>query len=98
MTKLIPVNGQVLVEIPKSEDGVYIPTSLSDSTQEGVVIQAADDSGIRHYLEKGVRVRWERFAETDGSFDYTEPNGVKTKTVKAVLIPSNKITAFWGNN
>lgn len=94
MIVLEPVNGQVLVEIPKDDSGVIIPTALSDSTQEGIVI-SADESLLIFNLKPGDRIRWERYAEADGEFDYTIPNGVDTRKVKAVLIDSKRITGVW---
>lgn len=90
---LTPVNGHILVELPPKETGVYIPESLSDSQQEGHVINSAADitGDLAERLVVGARVRWEKFAEADGSFDI-EIDGEKRR---ATLIKSNQVMGVW---
>lgn len=85
MTKVIPVNGHVLVELPKDTSGIFIPESLSDSQQEGVVVSRAEDikPELLKQLNAGVVVRWEKFAEADGDF---ELDGKKLVLIKAMQI------------
>lgn len=90
---LVPVNRHVLVELPAENKGFTLPTGLTDSIQEGTVINhAADIKGdLADRLKIGVKVRWEKFAEADGSFDYTH-DGTK---VKAVLIKADQVMGVW---
>lgn len=65
---LIPVNGHILVQLPKQDPGVYIPSGLSDSVQEGIVVNTAGDLPVALQFKVGTKIRWEKFAEADGSF------------------------------
>ena len=82
---LIPANNHILVEILSKKSDAYIPKSKSDSQQEGVVLAVGDSCIVsmnyngRTALEKGDRVRWEKYAEADGVFDY---NGKKVSLIK----------------
>lgn len=94
MQKLLPVNDHVLVELPKDNSGVYIPQTLTDSTQEGIVIDPGEDApGQLPKLVAGQKIRWEKFAEADGSFDYTATEG--QPAVKAVLIKRKQIMGVY---
>ncbi len=78
---LTPVNDHILVEMPKDPktSKVFIPKTIRDSAQIGIVISIAKDCSMKS-LKKGDRIRWEMYAEADGIFDY---DGKKVCLIKA---------------
>lgn len=90
--KLTPVNGHILVELPKKEEGIYIPEQLSDSQQEGNIVAIASDLGTEVNYPIGAKIRWEKFAEADGSFDYT----LDGNKIRVTLIKAKQVMGVWG--
>ncbi len=89
---LTPVNGHILVELPKKDEGIFIPEQMSDSQQEGVVISVADDINVpQATYPVGAKIRWEKFAEADGSFELTI-DGTKHRVT---LIKSNQVMGVY---
>jgi co-chaperonin GroES (HSP10) len=93
-----PLNDRVLVRLAESQ---YKHVSLNTDKQhqnaisEGVVIAVPDGPApdSAHLIQiMGKKVRWDKFAEQNNTFDHTDP---KTgETFKAALIKYEDITAY----
>lgn len=89
---IVPVNGHILVELPPKDTGVFIPDSLSDSIQEGTVLAVPTNrEDVDGDIAVGKKVRWEKFAEADGSFKLTTDG----KEITAVLIKASQVMGVW---
>lgn len=101
-----PINGRLLVRLTSQYKHVDYSTDKQhqNAISEGVVIAEAADlvyyvihlygDGPKLFIPKlvGKRVRWDKFAEQNNTFDYTDPK--TNEEFKAALIKYEDITAY----
>lgn len=63
----IPINQHLLVELIEKKSKVYVPEDVEDSIQIGKVLAL---SAAIEDIKTGDIVRWQKFAEKEGTFEH----------------------------
>lgn len=86
--KIKPLNGHILVEVTKEDDGVISTRDLEDRQFEGTIIEISEDCEID--VKQGDKVIFEKFADSStGSFKYNDEQQV-------TLIKETMVMGVWG--